>query len=260
MNYANDELYLSFTQDLRDKIDAIMRINPEFYPLILKMDQDYPGYRQELISQQIVSEYAKRFENVGDQVQAEEKGRLYVLNKNQNQEIMNQLVAALQPFQKQSFITLDRTSEGWDLTISKNCRDSNIFGIGINCCNTVTEFIKKFNSAIARVYRDNKIPDGTPLINFFGSMKVTIKANFWDKCINIMGKMDKALDLNDMNSFLGLIGVAQNQFPGLDKQLQRYQSPRGGRHRRHNKHRSSHKTHKKQSKRRVLKRKHTKRR
>jgi len=193
------------------------------------------------------------------------------MDESKKAEIKNALMVALQPFHEQKFITLDTTIAGWNLSISKNCWASNIpLDITKNdCCNTVTEFIKAFNSAIARIYKANSIPIGTPLRDFVGIVRVSIDANFFNTCIiNSDNVMSNTVTMDDVNVFLSLIGKDTNYFEAFQRvSRQEYESNAvgrdqsedpsrryGGRNRRR---RSSKR---KYSKRRSSKRKYSKRR
>ena len=180
-------------------------------------------------------------------------------------------MVALQPFHEQKFITLDTTIAGWNLSISKNCWASNIpLDITKNdCCNTVTEFIKAFNSAIASVYKANDIPIDTPLRDFVGIVRVSIDANFFNTCIiNSDNVMSNTVTMDDVNVFLSLIGKDTNYFEAFQRvSRQEYDSTAVGRdqsedpprgHRGRNRRRRSSK--RKYSKRRSSKRKYSKRR
>ena len=192
------------------------------------------------------------------------------MDESKKAEIKNALMVALQPFQKQKFITLEETSRGWNLSISKNCWASNV-PLDIaknNCCNTVTKFIKAFNSAIASVYT-NRIQIGTPLRNFVGIMPVSIDANFFNTCIiNSDDVMSNTVTMDDVNVFLSLIGKDTNYFEAFQLVSKReYESNAVGRDQsedppvghggRNHRRRSSKR---KYSKRRSSKRKYSKRR
>ena len=153
------------------------------------------------------------------------------MDESKKAEIKNALMVALQPFK--DFIILDTTIAGWNLSISKNCRASNIpLDIAKNdCCNTVTEFINAFNSAIARVYKANSIPIGTPLRDFVGIVRVSIDANFFNTCIiNSDNVMSNTVTMDDVNVFLSLIGKDTNYFQAFQRVSKReYESNAVGR-------------------------------
>jgi hypothetical protein len=155
------------------------------------------------------------------------------MDESKKAEIKNALMVALQPFHEQKFITLDTTIAGWNLSISKNCWASNIpLDITKNdCCNTVTEFIKAFNSAIARIYKANSIPIGTPLRDFVGIVRVSIDANFFNTCIiNSDNVMSNTVTMDDVNVFLSLIGKDTNYFEAFQRvSRQEYESNAVGR-------------------------------
>ena len=182
------------------------------------------------------------------------------MDESEKAKIKNALMVALQPFHAQKFITLTTTIAGWNLLISKNCMASNSrieYIRKTNCCNTVTKFIKAFNSAIARVYNANGIPIGTPLRNFVGMMPVSIDANFFNSCMN--SDDDPISTTDDVNVFVSLIGKNTNDFEAFQFKPDpvgedQSQDPSGGRNHRR---RSSRR---KYSKRRSSRRKYSKRR
>ena len=187
------------------------------------------------------------------------------MDESKKAEIKNALMVALQPFHKQKIINLEETIAGWNLSISKKCWASNssVEYFKNDCCNTVTEFIKAFNSAIASVYRANNIPIDTPLRNFVGIVHVSIDANFFTSCM----KSDDAMSTtDDVNVFLSLIGKDTNYFEafqhksdpvGEDQSQDPRNYERGGRRSYNHRRRS---LRRKYSKRRSLRRKYSKRR
>jgi hypothetical protein len=278
----DNKLYNSLAPDMQTKINAIMKKNPDFYQELVKADQENPGYREELISQMIITEYNKLLGATESDAQIiaqehvlnknmEEKGPLTIDTEGpltiDTEKTKNELMAALQPFQKQKYITLTKTIAGYKLSISKKCIASN-FKIGFfrnNCCKTVIGFIKQFNSAILRVYADNQTPKNTPLSYFFEGLNVSIDPNFFNTCENQYNNMS-----GDVNLFLSLINMERSNFE-LYQRLWTKQRESiagivednaafGGSHKRYSRHRSRRslrKSHKKLHK--TYKKRHNKR-
>ena len=218
MDYKNDKLYQFLPPDLQANVDAIVKVQPDFFQELINLNHNNPGMISELISPVIVREYKTLIENQTDDA-ARDAAENYVLAQNMHTEIdthirrqiMNALLSAFRPFQNQKFITLTQDNSGLRLKIHKNCRASNsrIAFLRNNCCKTVTGFITRFNSAIASVYREYRIDPETPLVMFFEQLHIDISPNFFDACAN-QSSTDAEVSL-----FLKLTSINKLHFSAL---------------------------------------------
>jgi hypothetical protein len=241
MDYKNDKLYQLLTPDVQAYVDAIVRVQPDFFQELINLNREHPGMINELISPEIVREYRTLIEKQTDDA-ARDAAETYALAQNMHTEIdthnrrqiMNALLSALQPFQAQKFITIMQDSYGLRLKMNKNCTASNsrIAFFRNKCCKTVIGFITQFNSAITRVYTNYGIDPETPLVAFFEQLHIDIPPNFFDACAN-----QPFTDPN-VSLFLRLTSISPLQFKSFTPAPAPPSTLAGGYHTRYFKRRS----------------------